>query len=102
MRGFFIRSIQQLTVLVVLAQWLHYFPAALQANREHNQVARNDTNRFAALWRYQDFTFQNICSFLDAEIQRELGHFLFPDRPIGNAQFLQFFFAWVVLDNNLA
>ncbi len=89
-------------MLVVLAQRLHDFPLGIEAGREHHQIARNDANGFAALGGDQDFAFQHVCSFLDAEVERELGNFLFPDVPAGNTQFLQTLFARIVFDGDLA
>ena len=66
----------------MLTQWLDDFPMAVQAFRENHQVARQDSYRFAALRRHQNLAFQDIRSFSFVEVDRELGYFFLPNRPI--------------------
>ncbi len=89
-------------VAVVLAQRFDHFPLAVQAGMEGDQIACYDTYRFAASGGDQDFAFQNVGAFSGTEVDGEFRHFFFPDRPLGDAQFLQLFFARVMYHGNFA
>ncbi len=86
----------------MLAQRFDDFPLTIEAGMEGHQVTGDDADRFTAGRGDEDFAFQDVGGFGFVKVDREPGDFLFPDLPVGHAEFFQAVFAGIVFDGDFA